>query len=52
MRRFSVSLLYLVAGRLTFAQTSSNPPKFPPTTGRPRTRSFFTQTVRTTRDAP
>jgi hypothetical protein len=34
MRRFSVSLLYLVAGAFTFAQTSSNPPKFPPTTGK------------------
>jgi hypothetical protein len=34
MRRLSVSLLFLLAGAFTFAQTSSNPPKISPTTGK------------------
>jgi len=34
MRRLSVSLLFLLAGAFTFAQTASNPPKMSPTTGK------------------
>src|ERR1700720_4509463 len=34
MRRLSVSLLFLIAGAFTFAQTASNPPKMSPNTGK------------------
>jgi hypothetical protein len=34
MRRLSVSLLFLLAGAFTFAQTASNPLKMSPTTGK------------------